>query len=193
MHQPYPVLELVKGWWEILPKDQGHNKVSNRIYNLQNKKKTKYKTWRGKPLNQLFPSSGWVLPKLHPSSASGFLPPAFPKGHSHSSHCLCTEHDTGKGSQQPPSSYHTQTETWHTDTELQSDQDQSALLTTRIDQLISTLHFITIQLHSINIWSQLLCIELQHFWISTLLLKWKCGTSTLNCPFVQSCKNVNLN
>ena len=45
-----------------------------------------------------------------PAHTLGFLLPAFPRGHSHFAHCLCTKHDTGKGNQQPLSSYHSQTE-----------------------------------------------------------------------------------
>ena len=53
------------------------------------------------------------------------LLPTFPTGHSGSSHCVCTKHDTDKDSQQPPNSSRTQIVIWHTDTELRSDQDQS--------------------------------------------------------------------
>lgn len=107
-----PKIRKEHGWW----------------YSVHKEQRTQNKTLKLEPLNQLFPSSGWVPPKLGPSFALGFLLPAFPRGHSHFAHCLCTKHHTGKGNQQPLSSYHTQTEIWHTDTELQSGQDRSALV-----------------------------------------------------------------
>lgn len=82
------------------------------------------RTWH-KPLSLLSLSNDLVLQEQYPSFASVFQPLTSPTKRWDSFHCLCIKPYTDTDSQRHLSSFHIQTETWHTDIVPLSGLDQS--------------------------------------------------------------------